>query len=249
MKTRKICPQCGAENLENAKFCSNCGYKLENISVVDENSQITPEVQQTSHQTTQQPQPSPQQPQETNYTQQQPEQTFYQSNTFANTNFQQEFIKGFIEKNPQFAKEIDLWSAYVQTKLDYYIPKFVEFEALNKKVSWNWAAFFFAPYWLAYRKMLGYGILTAIVNMIPLVGLVTMILFGLYGNYLYYRDTKEEVKQVLLQSNYLNADPKTVLYARGGTSIKNIFIVMAIIFVLVLIIKLITYTMTSSRYY
>ena len=160
METRKICHQCGTENPENAKFCSNCGYNLENITAVNENSKITFEEQPISQQTTQQPQPS--QIQEINY--KQPEQTSYQSNTSVNASFQQEFIKSFAEKNPQLAKEIDLWSAYVQTKLDYFIPKFVEFEARGKKVSWNWAAFFFAPYWLAYRKMLGFGIFIVLVN-------------------------------------------------------------------------------------
>lgn len=46
---------------------------------------------------------------------------------------------------------------YVQTSARRYIPKFYKMEKNSKKVSWNWAAFFFAPYWYFYRKMYGLG--------------------------------------------------------------------------------------------
>lgn len=34
-----------------------------------------------------------------------------------------------------------------------YIPKMYKAEREGKKISWNWAAFIFAPYWFFYRKM------------------------------------------------------------------------------------------------
>lgn len=46
---------------------------------------------------------------------------------------------------------------YVQTALRRYIPKFYAMEKTGKKTSWNWAAFFFAPYWYFYRKLYGVG--------------------------------------------------------------------------------------------
>lgn len=46
---------------------------------------------------------------------------------------------------------------YVQTATRRYIPKFYAMEKAGKKVSWNWAAFFFAPYWYFYRKLYGIG--------------------------------------------------------------------------------------------
>ena len=38
-----------------------------------------------------------------------------------------------------------------------YIPKFYKLEKKGKKVSWNWAAFFFGPYWFFYRKLYAVG--------------------------------------------------------------------------------------------
>lgn len=46
---------------------------------------------------------------------------------------------------------------YVQTGARRYIPKFYYMEKTGKKVSWNWAAFLFAPYWYFYRKMYALG--------------------------------------------------------------------------------------------
>ncbi|MGN0555002.1 MAG: RING finger protein [Candidatus Fimenecus sp.] len=46
---------------------------------------------------------------------------------------------------------------YVQTASRRYIPKFYAMEKTGKKTSWNWAAFFFAPYWYFYRKLYGVG--------------------------------------------------------------------------------------------
>lgn len=46
---------------------------------------------------------------------------------------------------------------YVQGAARRYIPKFYRMEKTGKKISWNWAAFLFAPYWYFYRKMYALG--------------------------------------------------------------------------------------------
>lgn len=46
---------------------------------------------------------------------------------------------------------------YIGGAAPRYIPKFYKLEQTGKKVSWNWAAFFFAPYWFFYRKLYALG--------------------------------------------------------------------------------------------
>lgn len=46
---------------------------------------------------------------------------------------------------------------YVRMGSARYVTKFYAMESGGKKVTWNWAAFFFAPYWFFYRKMSGIG--------------------------------------------------------------------------------------------
>lgn len=42
---------------------------------------------------------------------------------------------------------------YIQNSAPRYISKFMKQKKKNGKISWNWAAFFFAPYWFFYRKL------------------------------------------------------------------------------------------------
>ena len=44
-------------------------------------------------------------------------------------------------------------AAFVRYAAQRYIPKFYKREKAGKKASFNWAAFFFTPYWFFYRKL------------------------------------------------------------------------------------------------
>ncbi len=57
-------------------------------------------------------------------------------------------------------------SAYVGTKADYYLPRFRRMARGGSNASWNWAAFFFGPLWLLYRKMYGLGAIVMILEII-----------------------------------------------------------------------------------
>ncbi len=46
---------------------------------------------------------------------------------------------------------------YVRTSTERYIPKFYKLDKSGKKLSWNWAAFFFSPFWFFYRKLYAAG--------------------------------------------------------------------------------------------
>ncbi len=50
-------------------------------------------------------------------------------------------------------------ATYIQMRSSRYIPKFIRMSAENKKLSWNWAAFFLSPLWFFYRKLYKAGAL------------------------------------------------------------------------------------------
>ena len=54
----------------------------------------------------------------------------------------------------------------VQKNMHKFIPKFMMIEKEDRIISWNWAAFFFPYFWLAYRKMYGLAIAVAIISLI-----------------------------------------------------------------------------------
>lgn len=41
---------------------------------------------------------------------------------------------------------------YIQKNVEYYISKFKDIQELNQSTSWNWAAFFFKPWWFFIQK-------------------------------------------------------------------------------------------------
>ncbi len=74
--------------------------------------------------------------------------------------------------------------------------------------SWNWAAFFFGPLWLAYRKMYAYVTFFVLINLLLsfivyylwsrtmwISGPLIMVLFGLYGDSLYINFARKKVEK------------------------------------------------------
>lgn len=59
---------------------------------------------------------------------------------------------------------------YVQRNAHKYIPKFYKMEKTGSRLSFNWASFFFSPYWFFYRKM-------------PAIGAVIMLLIVLVNGF------------------------------------------------------------------
>lgn len=70
-------------------------------------------------------------------------------------------------------------SAVVGTKTDYYLPRFRRMSRNSSSASWNWAAFFFGPLWLLYRKMYGLGVVIMILELLQTV--VTEIAYKAIG--------------------------------------------------------------------
>ncbi len=75
-------------------------------------------------------------------------------------------------------KAADLY-AFVGQKAEYYLPRFRRMAKNGKHSSWNWAAFFFGPLWLLYRKMYAYGAIVIILELLQAA--VSEIAFSAIG--------------------------------------------------------------------
>lgn len=92
---------------------------------------------------------------------------------------------------------------YIGQNSEYYIPKFNSLKAQNKKDSWNWCSFLFAPYWFIYRKMYGYGaailgcafLLSFLGWFGSILALGGYITFGVLGNYIYMSQVDKNISQ------------------------------------------------------
>ncbi len=65
---------------------------------------------------------------------------------------------------------VEEYGKVVQKNIHKYIPKFMMIEKTKSKFSVNFAAFFFGPFWLFYRKMYKYGAIALIIlSILPLI--------------------------------------------------------------------------------
>lgn len=128
---------------------------------------------------------------------------------------------------------------FVGPKADYYDRKWRELEIKKSAVSWNWAAFFLGPLWLAYRRMyllasllivlmfcsnLALILLSADIDIVLglILGIVQMILLGMFGNALYRKHVTGEV--ALIESLHQDDMARAVALARkGGRSLPAAF--------------------------
>jgi hypothetical protein len=68
---------------------------------------------------------------------------------------------------------------FIGRNADYYIPKFRKFNDEGFSVTWNWPAFFFQFFWMAYRKMYLWAFFAVVGVLFYYV--VVLLLLGLFG--------------------------------------------------------------------
>lgn len=68
---------------------------------------------------------------------------------------------------------VEQYGEVIQKNVNKYIPKFLMMEKTKGKTSVNFAAFFFGPFWLFYRKMYKYGFIAMLI-----MAIIPIIFFG-----------------------------------------------------------------------
>lgn len=183
-----FCTKCGAKHSAESSFCTKCGSALAVSHAAPVYTQADP-ANANPYAYTQQnynPQPTPQAYQQNNY--------YGQTNTYTQQNYH-------TYTHPNINPDV---LALIGTNQEYYASKFQEMETQNKPITWNWVAFFFAPYWFMYRKMYGYG--CAALGFASLVAIfnsfsVTMfsaganVAAGLFANFIYMHWLKKNANQ------------------------------------------------------
>ena len=65
---------------------------------------------------------------------------------------------------------------------EYYVKAFKRLDETGKN-TWNWAAFFFGPAWMAYRKMYLYAFLFVVIRGVFEFRASSLFAFNIYGNF------------------------------------------------------------------
>lgn len=109
-------------------------------------------------------------------------------------------------------------SAFVGKNSDIYLTKFAKFRTGgidSFKATWHWPAFFVPFLWMLYRKLYGWAVLAFFVGIIPYIGLLSKIVWGITANYIYYCDAKKNILEI---KNICPAPEKQkeVISVKGG---------------------------------
>lgn len=107
---------------------------------------------------------------------------------------------------------------YVRSSVDRYLQRFRRFSQGGSGLSWNWAAFFFSPFWFFYRRMYKLGVFFVV--MLATLTLITAIPLGdfqeTYSGYYDELVSEETTDERLLEiEKVLLTDMKPVFFFFG----------------------------------
>lgn len=108
------------------------------------------------------------------------------------------------------------YRAFIGKNADRYLSKFRRFQTVGRDrfaVTWNWSAFFLGFIWMLYRKMVLWALLAFLIAMTPVAFPLTMIGWGITGNYLYYLQAR---KKILDQKTRQMTAPSSLSLAEVG---------------------------------
>ncbi len=85
---------------------------------------------------------------------------------------------------------------FIAKHADHYLYKFRNFSDRGTNsfaVTWNWPAFFLGFIWMLYRKMYLWALIAFFIAFTPVAFPLTMIGWGIVGNYLYYLHARKKI--------------------------------------------------------
>jgi hypothetical protein len=121
----------------------------------------------------------------------------------------------FFEPSFEQVAEED-YRTFIGKRADYYLEKFRKFRIAGRDrfaVTWNWPAFFLGFIWMLYRKMYLWALVAFLIALTPVAFPLTMIAWGISGNYLYYLLAG---KKILEYKSRKTASPTALSLARSG---------------------------------
>ena len=111
------------------------------------------------------------------------------------------------------------YRAFIGKNADRYLDKFRGFQTPGRDrfaLTWNWSAFFLGFIWMLYRKLYLWALLAFLIAMTPVAFPLTMIGWGITGNYLYYLQVRKKILDH--KSRQMTTPSSLSLQALGGVN-------------------------------
>jgi hypothetical protein len=141
-------------------------------------------------------------------------------------------------KDPDITEED--FAIFIGKNAEVYFRKFKKFrinEPERFSVSWNWPAFFFTYIWLAYRKMYKWAVVAFLIGtiigiLLPPFLLLWWPLFGMAGNFLYFRHARGKILEVKAAKRFNSREELSLaLQEKGGVNRWILLIVIPLLLI------------------
>ncbi len=90
------------------------------------------------------------------------------------------------------------WAHFVVRNKEKYLRWFRQFRQNDDRfvLTWNWATFFLGIWWLLYRKLYLWALVSLVVSFIPYLNLLFHLALSGAANYLYYQHARKRIQTV-----------------------------------------------------
>lgn len=136
-------------------------------------------------------------------------------------------------------------AAAVRTKINYYLGRFKGMERRGNKLSWNWGAFLFGPYWFFFRRMNKLGALFLSIQVIA--QLLMQTLFSADINR-YNSLLETGFSEQVLTSPFFFVDPANTQKIMEVMEQANIYRYFAISLAVGLLLRLVCAVLANNAY-
>ena len=139
-------------------------------------------------------------------------------------------------------------SLYTQSASKHYLKKFKKID--NKKFTFNWAAFFFTPYWFFYRKLYKAGI-AALLTIVSVAMLAASIVTPALNSYEDYLKISTQISEAMEKEdrNVFTQEETDRLMQASGEYVKTAAAPLALYFLLLFLPKIICALIADKLYY
>jgi hypothetical protein len=119
------------------------------------------------------------------------------------------------------------YGSFIGNNADKYLTKFRKFniDGIDSfSPTWHWPAFFVPCFWMLYRKLYLWALLVFVLSIIPFVNFILMIVFGITGNYIYYKHTKKKLLEINLIPSSSDVQRAVNIAHQGG--VNNVVVIL-----------------------
>lgn len=128
------------------------------------------------------------------------------------------------------------FAAFIGKNSEKYLARFRSFVHGGEDafaVTWHWPAFFVPFFWMLYRKLYGWSVLALLLGLIPYVGIMSHIAFGIAAHYIYYRHAKEKLLGLKARSSSETERAANVAAAGG---VNKVAVILAMVLAVIILL-------------